>query len=705
MNPSQPSHLRLWHRLDSAYQWVISLPLQVKLMALMTVVSLIPLIILGYFSDTFVRDQLMRQAQETQMRLAEGTARTVERFMWERLQDVTMIANARDIQDPSLDAASKRAALIAWNDVLGGFYSDLALFDLEGNVLVSTSGRTTASDYAPWLETARRGQPLSNLRQLPSGERVFLVSALVRDRTDGPVSRILVARLKAEALWAITDPVQLGQTGYVYLVDRRSVTIAHGLRESDGAQLHKFVLYTTGLTETLAGVLDYGLPITRTVGLLDLTAATQEALRSNTPRSFHYYWRNTWKTNAIIPLQAHTETNSPVAFTNPHGWVLVVTQTDDDFLGAINQLAVTGLLLSILALVLSVLAAWAVARWITSPIQRIMAVMAAVRQGDYARRARVRRQDETGRLARGLNDMLDEIVALMDAQQQGVQTIIGMAQSVQATSEQVSAAAEQLSASAEQLNASAEQVAQTMQQIAQGANVQAEGVESVSHAIAGLATTTGHIAGNAVAGSQAVQTVQEVVQATSEVLRGLSEKSKQIGHIVTVVDGIADQTQLLSLNAAIEAARAGEYGRGFAVVADEVRRLSENSAWAVSEIATLSTQIQQETTRLAQRMDQLQTAIQTAIALSRETAAATKQQEASTEQIVKAMNEMAAVAEENAAATQQVSAAVEEQTASMQEIAASAQELADIAGQMQALVSDLALAEALPRKPGAPWPA
>lgn len=365
------------------------------------------------------------------------------------------------------------------------------------------------------------------------------------------------------------------------------------------------------------------------------------------------------------------------------------TLTQDMALGMANQLAFTSLLLSVLALALSVFLSWPFARWITSPIQRIMAVMQAVLEGDYAQRVHVKRQDEIGRMAHGFNTMLDEIVALMDAQQQGIQTIVEMVKNMRSTSEQVSAAAEQLSASAEQLNSSVEQVALTMQQIAGGTATQAEEAERVSHVIAELATTTQHITENAAASGHAAQDVYTVVQAASDVLRDLSNKSDQISNIVKLVDEIADQTQLLSLNAAIEAARAGEYGRGFAVVAGEVQRLAERSTQAVGDIAALNSQVQQETNRLARRMDQLHTAIETAMTLSAETATTMDQQEKGMKRIVSAINGMAAVAEQNAAATQQVSAAVEEQTASMQEIAASAQALAGVAVQMQIQVNDL----------------
>jgi methyl-accepting chemotaxis protein len=207
--------------------------------------------------------------------------------------------------------------------------------------------------------------------------------------------------------------------------------------------------------------------------------------------------------------------------------------------------------------------------------------------------------------------------------------------------------------------------------------------------------------------------VREASEQATDAIRGLGAKSDQIGGIVDTISGIAEQTNLLALNAAIEAARAGEQGRGFAVVAEEVRKLAEESQQAAASIASLITEIQDETRRAvevvedggrrtgegAQTVEQARDAF-TEIngqveAMTQEVeqiAAAVQQISATSVQMTREVSEVAAVAEETSASTQQVSASTEQTSASTQQIAASAQQLASTAADLQQLVARFTLA-------------
>jgi methyl-accepting chemotaxis protein len=202
------------------------------------------------------------------------------------------------------------------------------------------------------------------------------------------------------------------------------------------------------------------------------------------------------------------------------------------------------------------------------------------------------------------------------------------------------------------------------------------------------------------------------LQAT-EAIRGLGAKSEQIGGIVATITGIAEQTNLLALNAAIEAARAGDQGRGFAVVAEEVRKLAEESQRAAGSIAGLIAEIQGETARAVEVVEdgarQTEDGVAT-VEQAREAfltlgasvqdmgtrvdgiAAAIQQIASSSQQVQADMGEVATVAEESSASSEQVSASTQQTSASTQQIAASAQELARTAEELEQLVGQFTLA-------------
>jgi methyl-accepting chemotaxis protein len=201
-----------------------------------------------------------------------------------------------------------------------------------------------------------------------------------------------------------------------------------------------------------------------------------------------------------------------------------------------------------------------------------------------------------------------------------------------------------------------------------------------------------------------MESIYKNVDSLAVVVEGLGKRSFEIGAITEVITALANQTNLLSLNAAIESARAGEHGRGFAVVSDEVRKLAEQSAQSAQQISQLITLIQDETKQVVKSMEkvfieveqgtsavneagksfnQIQTTVNDVTLKVEEVAVTLKQTIEGSENIVSSMDVISRIVEETATGTEIVSASIEEQMASMEEVAASANSLAGMADELQ----------------------
>ncbi|UVI31253.1 methyl-accepting chemotaxis protein [Paenibacillus spongiae] len=327
----------------------------------------------------------------------------------------------------------------------------------------------------------------------------------------------------------------------------------------------------------------------------------------------------------------------------------------------------------IAATILCIVFGTMIARIISRPLNKVMNVVGKVAEGDLNERLNIRTKDEIGHLARSVDGMVDNL-----------RRIVG---SILHSSENVSAASQQIYASTEEIasgNASQADAAQAINELFSDLSSAIHSVAQNTEAASELSNTTVTVARE---GSDVIQSSAESMNAVSTQMSRLEEDSQRIGEIIEVIEDIADQTNLLALNAAIEAARAGEQGRGFAVVADEVRKLAERSGDATKQIAGIIKGMQ-DNTRMSVN------AVQESVRFSRQTEDAFRKIVTMVNDSGHMVMEIAAASEEQAAqassvilAVENISAATEENAASSEETAATAQSLAKLSEELQNAVS------------------
>ncbi len=343
-------------------------------------------------------------------------------------------------------------------------------------------------------------------------------------------------------------------------------------------------------------------------------------------------------------------------------------------------------IICIVTLVVLAVSSFLIIRSITQPLEECVGLMDQIAQGDLTKRLQVNRTDELGNLARAVNQMQDSLRVT-------IESVSATAERVATGSEEISSSATQQAQGAETQKDQAHQVATAMQEMAATVLQVTENSNKAAGA-AQKAADTARDGGKIVEQTLLkMRAISNSVGETARKVQDLGESSNQIGEIIGVIDDIADQTNLLALNAAIEAARAGEQGRGFAVVADEVRKLAERTSKATKEIAQMIKSIQLETRSAVEAMQagtrQVNEGVETTTAAGQSLAEIIRMAEQVGEmvtQIATASTQQSSAAEEVNESVEQIAKITLEATSGAKQSAKACQELSGLALDLQNLV-------------------
>lgn len=345
------------------------------------------------------------------------------------------------------------------------------------------------------------------------------------------------------------------------------------------------------------------------------------------------------------------------------------------------------LITTLLVLLFGIAAAVIITRQITRPLRETLDVVERIASGDLSHDLRVTRRDELGVLQQGIARMGTTLRDLIGGIRDGVTQIASAAEELSAVTEQTSAGVNSQKIETDQVATAMHEMTATVQEVARNA-------EQASQAAAG-ADAEAREGDNVV--NQAIDQIERLaveVGRSTEAMAVLQQESDKIGSVMDVIKAVAEQTNLLALNAAIEAARAGEAGRGFAVVADEVRGLAQRTQKSTEEIQTLVAALQSGTQHVASVMNNSRVLTDSSVTLTRQ-AGTSLQGITRTVSNIQSMNQqIAAAAEQQSAVAEEISRSIvnvrdvsEQTAAASDETAKSSVELARLGNQLQEMVS------------------